>query len=59
MKGRPQRTALYLALERLYRRLGQENAEASVALSHLQDCECELCQRVRARLGTKGEGDAG
>jgi len=43
-----------LALQRLWERLRQEDAEASVALSHPPDCDCELCQRVRARLGMKG-----
>ena len=46
-----------LALRGLYERLGMEDAEASVALSHPPDHDCELCQRVRARLGMK-EGKA-
>ena len=46
-----------LALQGLYERLKWADAEASVALSHPPDCDCELCQRVRARLGMK-EGKA-
>jgi len=42
-----------LALQGLYERLKWADAEASVALSHPPDCDCELCQRVRARLGMK------
>ena len=42
-----------LVLRGLFERLRWENAEASVALSHPPDCDCELCQRVRARLAMK------
>ena len=46
-----------LSMRYLFERLRWEDAEASVALSHPPDCDCELCQRVRARLGMK-EGKA-
>ena len=42
-----------LAVQRLFERLRREDVEASVALSHPPDCDCELCQRVRARLAMK------
>ena len=46
-----------LVWQRFLERRRWEDAEASVALSHPPDCDCELCQRVRARLAMK-EGKA-
>ena len=44
-----------LVWQRFLERRQWEDAGASVALSHPPDCDCELCQRVRARLaGSSG-----
>ena len=31
----------------------QENAEASVALSHREGCDCSVCLRVQARIAKR------
>lgn len=40
----------WLSWQGFVARLHRERAEASVALSHEPDCECSVCERVKARL---------
>lgn len=51
-----ERTSNEIIWELFRARRQQENAEASVALSHEPDHDCATCQRVRARDAARTEG---